>query len=297
MGEPRRSNVCPPCADGLHAECMGGETPCACNNPSHDLAKKIEAAQTLPAAETAESEPILHHESGARLEGIPPSKPIPAPTETPAGPVQQTCEVRVGPENDSVHESCGRALPCHEHFFVARAIERLRAENAALAEKLVLLEEGKARGHKINEKQKAQLSEKDRDAATLREKLADANRKQQQTESTLKMYAGAWAREIGPPYHLKTHEIDGLVLTTRERVAALREAEKNLAAVTQERDAMRVELGTARIELTGLKSAEETLTKIRDYTLYMFKSADLEANHLRNSFAGHIWKILKGEVP
>jgi hypothetical protein len=40
-------------------------------------------------------------------------------------------------------------------------------------------------------------------------------------QRSAEMYARAWEREIGPPYRAKTHHIDCLVLTTRDRMQEL----------------------------------------------------------------------------
>ena len=48
------------------------------------------------------------------------------------------------------------------------------------------------------------------------------------------MYANAWAREIGPPYRAKSHNIDALVLTTRDRMQELRDLRERVKAPSVE---------------------------------------------------------------
>jgi hypothetical protein len=61
--------------------------------------------------------------------------------------------------------------------------------------------------------------EKERNAALA--KLADAERITRLADNDTEMYASAWERELGPPFVGKSHRIDALVLTTRERMAEL----------------------------------------------------------------------------
>ena len=80
----------------------------------------------------------------------------------------------------------------------------------------------------------------ERDAAIARAEKAEAEAKE--ANSTLDMYAKAWWRELKGPYCNKRHEIDALVLTTRERIT--------------ERDALTADLAAARAELGALGPVE-----------------------------------------
>lgn len=61
----------------------------------------------------------------------------------------------------------------------------------------------------------------DAQVEAMRGALETAKREAKDFSSSLDMYAKAWWRELRGPYRNKSHEIDALVLTTRERMEEL----------------------------------------------------------------------------
>jgi hypothetical protein len=62
-------------------------------------------------------------------------------------------------------------------------------------------------------------------------RATDAKKAQEFAEGITEMYAKAWEREIGAPYRAKTHRIDALVLTTRDRIAERNRLRKALEEI------------------------------------------------------------------